>query len=408
MEGFTSLCISLASCYIFFVGVSLFQLGRIVEREQGGYDPRAWLWPVTVQQQVHLLTLLLSSVRVAFFFVAMVAWDSDEGVVKPGHKVEFYSLDEFATVLFFTLASVLALFWAELYYISTDSPETFSLVVKPWTYVVNGAAYIAVAIITALVSTTFEDDVDYMFMDYTILAATVYFLAAAMFAHYAWRVASELKEVPIGLPTRRNRLKVLRYLAAIVIMALLVKAIVLIAITGKPLHTASDLVVVGVFFYYLLLELAPLAVILAFYRVEGAGSDDDYDYGGEEDEEGGGEGGGGGKGGLMGGFEGDALLAHYYQSPPSPSLASGASGGGGGGRGRSNRRTVSPMRTMPRFDAGAAPQHVVDQIIARLSGLGPPPSRSGGSGEVGAVSKGSGDSTDGSGTSLGSGGVSLK
>jgi len=389
MEAFPSLCVSLASCYIFFAAVSVFQLGRIVEREQGvaSFDPRAWLWPITVQQQIHLIVFLLSSVRVAFFFVAMVAWDSSGGVLK-SHKVEFYSLDEFATVLFFTLASVLALFWAELYYISTDSPEIFTSVIKPYTYVINGAAFIAVALITALAaSTTFtQDDTDFIFTDYTILAASVYCIGAGMFAYFAWAVAAELKEVPIQLSARRNRLGVLRYLAAIVIIALLVKAIILIYITGKSVVTEGDAAVVGVFLYYFLLELCPLFVILVFYRVEGSkdeleeqpcytmgqGSTDDDGLGSER---------------PRASHEKDALL----YAPGGGSLAgeggkTGSGGGvGGGGGGGGSKRTISPIRSMPRYDKNlTAPAEVVNQIIARLSwgvGNGGGDEASGGSGQ---------------------------
>jgi len=386
MESFTSLCISLASCYIFFTAVSVFQLGRIVEREQGvtSFDPLVWLWPITVQQQIHLIVFLLSSVRVAFFFVAMVAWDPHTGLLQ-SHKVEFYSLDEFATVLFFTLASVLALFWAELYYISTDKPDSFTSYLKPWTYVIIGAAFIAVAIITALASTTFASDTDFIFMDYTILVASVYFIGASLFAYYAWAVAAELRQVPIQLSARKNRLGVLRYLAAIVILALVLRAIVLICITGKSVVTQGEAAIVGVFLFYFILELFPLFVILLFYRVEGSGDvDPDVFMGpnGSSIDEEGGMGGSMGVGGGKGRFanENEALL--YSSASSQFSRGSGGSGGGdtpgggGGGGGfggapnsdKKSKRTISPIRTLPRYDKKlTAPTEIVNQIIARLS-----------------------------------------
>ena len=404
MEAFTSLCISLASCYIFFTAVSVFQLGRIVERDQGSpsFDPVVWLWPITVQQQIHLIAFLLSSVRAAFFFVAMIAWDSRDGLIQ-SHKVEFYSLDEFATVLFFTLASVLALFWAELYYISTDKPDSFTSVLKPWTYVINGAAYIAVVIITALASTSFAEDADFIFMDYTILAATVYFIAAAMFAYYAWAVASELKDVPIQLSARKNRLGVLRYLAVIVILALLLKSVILIFITGKSVVTEGDAAVVGVFLYYFVLELFPLFVILLFYRVEGSGDSDEFYISQSSFDEDGGDGKGGRFSSVVG--ENDALLFASASSQISRSTAgSGDMPGGGGSASKKLKRTVSPIRTMPRYEKNlSAPSEVVNQIIARLSWGGEAGGAGGGNfgGDTGSVaSSNASGGSGGGGTAL--------
>ena len=354
-SGFESLCYTLLSCYAAFGAASLFQLGRIVEREQGMFDPMAWIWPMTVQQQIHLIVFLLACVRAAFFFIAISAWNSSTGLVE-SRKIEFYSLDEFATVLFFTLASVLALFWAELYYISTDVAATFVDVVRPLTYVINGAAYVAVAIITYLVSTSYGKDVDYIFMDYTILAATVYFIAAGMFAYYAWAVAAELKEVPIQLPARKNRLSVLRQLSLIVILALVVKAGVLITITGRSVRTESPTSLVAVFLYYAVLELFPLLIVLLFYRVESGTRGDEsskLDRGPYD--------------------ESDGLIMHSAASVVSRT-SRGSGDEGGGSKTPSKRATgPSPIRTLPRYDKDfSAPADVVNQIIARLSGSSDP------------------------------------
>lgn len=355
-SGFESLCYTLLACYAAFGAASLFQLGRIVEREQGMFDPMAWIWPMTVQQQIHLIVFLLSCVRAAFFFIAIGAWNSSTGLVE-SRKIEFYSLDEFATVLFFTLASVLALFWAELYYISTDFAATFVDVVRPLTYVINGAAYVAVAIITYLVSTSYGKDVDYIFMDYTILAATVYFIAAGMFAYYAWAVAAELKEVPIQLPARKNRLSVLRQLSLIVILALVVKAGVLITITGQSVRTESSASLVAVFLYYAVLELFPLLTVLLFYRVESGTRAEEpckFDRGPYD--------------------ENDGLIMHSASSVASRGSRGSGDEGAGGSKTPSKRATgPSPIRTLQRYDKDfSAPADVVNQIIARLSGSSDP------------------------------------
>jgi len=369
---FDDLCYALASLFLLFAAGAVFQLGRIVERDEGAYLSASCVWPVTVQQQVHLVVFLLCSVRAAFFFVAVEAWDPIDGLLVKD-KVAFYSLDEFATVLFFTLTSVLALFWAELYYISTDMAVVFSNVVKPVTYVVNAAAFVGVAIITYLVSTYYEDDVDYIFLDYTILVATVYLMAALMFGYYAYAAAMELKEAPIQLSARRSRLWVLRFLAIICIMALVIKAAILIYITGMSIPTTSDEALSLVFLYYFFLELFPLAVVLIFYRIEtpelGEKGEGGADYDDPESHEAEplnrrsqGGGGGNGVGGSGGGGGGGSVIGSNASGVSGTSITS------KGSSSSSNRKIgVSPIRTMPKYGNRSAPTDVIDSIIARLS-----------------------------------------
>lgn len=352
MESFIALCISLASCYIFFAVICIFQLGRIVELEQGiiHFNIYAWLWPITVQQQVHQIVFLLSSVRAAFFIIAMFAWDSHDGMIK-SYKVEFYSLDEFATVLFFTLASVLSLFWAELYYISTDNPATFASIVKPVVYVVNAVAFIAAAIITGVVSTTYSD-VDYIYMNYTILAATVYLFAAVLFAYFAGAVASDFMEIPIKLPARRKRINAVRLIAMITIMALVVKAVILISITGRAIRTDSFAAILGVFCYYLSVDLFPLSVILLYYRVERVMELDNEDCKSLYDIS----------------MDGDRSWAPFCSESELDGLLDTSPKFKTTPSSRSSRGTPSPIRSMPSYTKEqAAPEELVNQIIARIS-----------------------------------------
>jgi hypothetical protein len=210
---------------------------------------------------------LISSFRVAFFMIAIDAWDSDSGEVS-SNKIAFYSMDEFSSVFFFSLTSILALFWAELYYISIQSPLVFTSIIKPVTYAINVGALIAIAVCCFYANSSSGDDVDYVFLQFTITISSVYLIAAIMFGYYARVAASELKQIPVMLSARRERMRVLRMIAFIFIVALLIKACILIYLTGNQIDTTSVLVLVAMFFYYFCLELFPLATVLAFYQVE--------------------------------------------------------------------------------------------------------------------------------------------
>jgi hypothetical protein len=52
------------------------------------------------------------------------------------------------------------------------------------------------------------------------------------------------------------------------ILALVIKAAIIISVTGKELVTISDEALSLVFFYYFFLEIFPLSVVLLFYKVD--------------------------------------------------------------------------------------------------------------------------------------------
>jgi hypothetical protein len=219
------------------------------------------------------LTYLFTSVRAAFFICAIHAWDPELGKVYRT-KVEFYSLDEISSTLFFSLASILALFWAELYYISIDRVDIYNYLVRPVTYVINLLAFFGVIVCSIVVTNYYADDVDYIFLQYTILVTTTYIIAAVMFACYAYVAALELENVPLPITARRDRLFSLRLLACICIIALALKASASIYMNGRTVPTNNAMSLVLVYFYFFFCEIFPICVILIFYRVDSNNSDD--------------------------------------------------------------------------------------------------------------------------------------
>eukprot|EP01034_Spumella_vulgaris_P034881 gene34881-43011_t len=173
------------------------------------------------------------------------AWDSDAGIVV-SNKVAFYSLDEFATVLFFSLTNI----------------------VRPLTYLLNIAAFITIAICSYLVTLKYEVDVDYIYIQYSIVIAVTYLLSAVAFTYYAHMAAEELNQVPIQLSARKSRLQTLKVLAVLCISALLIRPMIVLALTSTSLETDTVLRVVLFFLYYALLELLPTIATVLFYRVE--------------------------------------------------------------------------------------------------------------------------------------------
>lgn len=53
---------------------------------------------------------------------ARYSWNEDTGAVD-SHKMLFYVFEEVYMLAFFATCSLIALFWAELFYIATDAPH---------------------------------------------------------------------------------------------------------------------------------------------------------------------------------------------------------------------------------------------------------------------------------------------
>ena len=80
-------------------------------------------------------------------------------------------------------------------------------------------------------------------------------MASLAFAFYTHVAGSELKNIPIELSARKQRLANLQILAAVCITSLLAKAVVLICVTGKTIPSTTPLELTLIFMYYILLEV---------------------------------------------------------------------------------------------------------------------------------------------------------
>lgn len=152
--------------------------------------------------------------------------------------------------------------------------DLYHYLVRPLTYVVNLIAFFGVIICSIVVSVYYADDVDYIFLQYTILVTTTYIIAAVMFACYAYVAALELENVPLPITARRDRLFSLRLLAFICIIALALKASASIYMNGRTVPTDTAMALVLVYFYFFFCEIFPICVILIFYRVDSNNGDD--------------------------------------------------------------------------------------------------------------------------------------
>ena len=279
--------------------------------------------PWTTQKVLHVLILIAASVRVLFFYVASVAWDMGKGELsasEPVWRMAFYVCDELPTLLFFTVYTAVLLFWAELYYIASDASQVYETMVQPLDSAVNTAAYVVLVVLWALDATAwssfdecvaaarssarardqararaerarrdgglrFETRVPppaaaaprltraldlmtrrYATRPYTVFVAALYICTSAVFVFYGRSAARELSHVPIELGMRRRKLREVGVMTWASTLAMVARAVVLLMIADSkiPLEQSGD--VARAVLYFALLEFAPIALVLFYYR----------------------------------------------------------------------------------------------------------------------------------------------
>lgn len=144
ISPFGSVCLVLITLYVITAFSSAIQFIRLMLKDLEASLSHLSIYPKTIQHQIHLIIFSISFFRITFFIVAMNSWNVKLGEIK-SNKLLFYSADEYATALYFSLTSLQSLFWAELYYISIQQLTIYTNFVKPITYLVNALTLIAIA-----------------------------------------------------------------------------------------------------------------------------------------------------------------------------------------------------------------------------------------------------------------------
>jgi len=178
----------------------------------------------------------------------------------------FYALDLVSEACYFTAVEILALFWAELYFIATNRGRFYMRFMRPLTGVILLAVYgVAVAMWFCVMSIWDNTDV-LMTTPYSLVWAGLLLAVAIPFSVFAKGVISELRQVPIELQMRRQKLREVYILTAVVTPCVVVKAAVLVIISNRPLAIDTKAGMTWLALYFLGLELLPLVVALFFHR----------------------------------------------------------------------------------------------------------------------------------------------
>ena len=101
---------------------------------------------------------------------------------------------------------------------------------------------------------------------YTVFVACLYIVTSAVFVFYGRSAARELSHVPIELGMRRRKLREVGVMTWASTLAMVARAVVLLMIADSkiPLEQSGD--VARAVLYFALLEFAPIALVLFYYR----------------------------------------------------------------------------------------------------------------------------------------------
>jgi hypothetical protein len=200
-----------------------------------------------------------------FFLSVILNWDAALGQ-SIDRAYLFYCTDGISVVLFFNLAIVLTLFWAELYHISTGTEILYSYIVRPILLSINVIAYIV--LISLIIYSEFSfSTIKYYFYDQNVTTEVVlYSIASFLFLIYSQCAIMEIKLAPIRLSVRRERVYSLRVISVLFITALVAKMVIALIFLNKNIDTDALQNEALILLYFITFEIIPMVAALWYYQ----------------------------------------------------------------------------------------------------------------------------------------------
>ncbi|BAF10701.1 tobamovirus multiplication protein 3 [Oryza sativa Japonica Group] len=208
----------------------------------------------TTQKVFHFMNFIVNGVRSIVFVLRR-----DVQLVQP--EVFQHVLIDFPGLAFFTTYALLVLFWAEIYYqaraMSTDG-------LRPAFYTINGVVY---AIQIILWMALWWKPVRAMVILSKMFFAATSLFAALGFLLYGGRLFLMLQRFPVESKGRRKKLNEVGYVTTICFSGFLIRCVMMCL---NAFDKEADLDVLNHpilnFFYYLLVEIVPSALVLFILR----------------------------------------------------------------------------------------------------------------------------------------------
>ncbi|CAB1120474.1 unnamed protein product [Ectocarpus sp. CCAP 1310/34] len=244
--------------------------------------------PFTTQKALLSMLTLSAALSIAWAVLAYEAWDLLHGTldvsVSLALRVAFYGTDFFLAATTFTLYTILAKFWADLTFSARQGagasrplgggdeyrPRGTTLIWKVTRgvqRVSSTVVFAAAALATVLQAVLVTLDYKYLNLWKAYVEGGVFILAAFVMVTAAYYAVVELRLVPIELPTRRRRVCRVVAMTGSVAVCLVLRAVVLVWVASKPIFVNTDLEMLALLGYWVLLVALPSSIVLAYNRV---------------------------------------------------------------------------------------------------------------------------------------------
>ncbi|CAM9405717.1 unnamed protein product [Ectocarpus sp. 8 AP-2014] len=245
--------------------------------------------PFTTQKALLSMLTLSAALSIAWAVLAYEAWDLLHGTldvsVSVALRVAFYGTDFFLAATTFTLYTILAKFWADLAFSARQgagasrplgggdeyrprgTPTLIWKVTRGVQRVSSTVVFAAAALATVLQAVLVTLDYKYLNLWAAYVEGGVFILAAFVMVTAAYYAVVELRLVPIELPTRRRRVSRVVAMTGSVAVCLVLRAVVLVWVAGKPIFVNTDLEMLALLGYWVLLVALPSSIVLAYNRV---------------------------------------------------------------------------------------------------------------------------------------------
>ncbi|CAM9310013.1 unnamed protein product, partial [Choristocarpus tenellus] len=148
-------------------------------------------------------------------------------------------MDEVPTTVIFTLYLALAVYWAELYFLSLDNlhePRTWLRRTERWS---NILAYTLLTVNLFIRGTIRQQNDIYLGHPYAYVTAAAYVLAAGFFLVAAVYTAAEFRNVPIQVQMRQKRVSDVSRNTIICTTCILLRAAALIYLAQERIYLVT-------------------------------------------------------------------------------------------------------------------------------------------------------------------------
>lgn len=223
----------------------------------------------TMQKWIHVLIVLITICRM-FFTLAIGSFNwcdvSSGSLSEQCDRNVYYITEQTPNLCFFSLCTLLVVFWAEVYYNAIDQRFQIEYTVKPIAKGLNAILYLFQIGLWWFYATTWTKERHYVSYAYAVLTSLSFLILCVAFVCYGYLAHAQMRLIPVELMIRMRKLKQVAMVTSVWTSCFTLRSIILLllSVQQQQLHERFSWMVIAV--YFGLLEVIPCLLILYYYR----------------------------------------------------------------------------------------------------------------------------------------------